>query len=143
MKAITVRQPWAWLIIHGGKNIENRSWYSAYQGYLVIHAASKMSRSEYEDARDFVRTFDPELACKIPHHESLAYGYVLGTVQQIGCVKHHDSPWFQGEFGHVYRMPSELIVPIPAVGHLNLWDWEVPKEGLMYAERTQPGTDRL
>ncbi len=41
MRAITVRQPWAWAIIHGGKDIENRSRNIAgsYRGPVAIHAA--------------------------------------------------------------------------------------------------------
>lgn len=41
MKALTVRQPWAWAIIHGGKDVENRSRniVGSYRGPLAIHAA--------------------------------------------------------------------------------------------------------
>lgn len=40
MRAITVRQPWAWAIIHGGKDVENRSRNIAgsYRGLVAIHA---------------------------------------------------------------------------------------------------------
>ncbi|GAA4117493.1 hypothetical protein GCM10022215_18230 [Nocardioides fonticola] len=38
MKAITVRQPWAWAIAHGGKTVENRSQAFTYRGTLAIHA---------------------------------------------------------------------------------------------------------
>ena len=40
MKAITVRQPWAWAIMHDGKDVENRSRNIAgtYRGPVVIHA---------------------------------------------------------------------------------------------------------
>ncbi len=41
MKAITVRQPWAWAIMHGGKDVENRSRniVGSYRGPLLIHAS--------------------------------------------------------------------------------------------------------
>lgn len=38
LRALTIRQPWAWAIIHGGKDIENRSWNTKHRGPLVIHA---------------------------------------------------------------------------------------------------------
>ena len=38
MKAITVRQPWAWAIATGLKSVENRTWRARYRGPLVIHA---------------------------------------------------------------------------------------------------------
>jgi len=42
LRAITVRQPWAWAIIHGGKDVENRTRNiaGAYRGPVAIHAAS-------------------------------------------------------------------------------------------------------
>jgi ASCH domain len=41
MKALSVRQPWAWLIIAGHKDVENRSWTTTYRGPLLIHAARR------------------------------------------------------------------------------------------------------
>ena len=38
MKVLSVRQPWAWAIIHGGKDVENRNWYTSFRGTLAIHA---------------------------------------------------------------------------------------------------------
>lgn len=131
MKAISVRQPWAWLLFHG-KNIENRDWYTAYRGSLAIHAAKGMTIDEYEDARDFVRSFDRALCGQIPDRESLVRGAVIGVVNQTGCVKADPSPWFQGKWGHVYEAPCELLVPVEARGALGLWEWQIPAEGLKY-----------
>lgn len=36
MKAITIRQPWASLIVHGIKDIENRSWQTNFRGRVLI-----------------------------------------------------------------------------------------------------------
>lgn len=43
MKALSIRQPWAWLILHGGKDIENRSWNTNFRGRFLIHAAAGMT----------------------------------------------------------------------------------------------------
>mgnify|MGYP001114609934 CR=1 FL=1 len=51
MKALSIRQPWAWLIVHAGKNIENRSWRSHYHGRFLVHAAKGMTRQEYDEAK--------------------------------------------------------------------------------------------
>jgi hypothetical protein len=40
MRCLAVRQPWAWGIIVGGKDIENRSWSTEYRGVVVIQASS-------------------------------------------------------------------------------------------------------
>jgi len=37
VKCLSIRQPWAWLIIHGGKDVENRTWWTDYPG-LPCHA---------------------------------------------------------------------------------------------------------
>lgn len=44
MKALTVQQPWAWSIIHGGKDVENRTTLWRYRGPLAIHAAARWSK---------------------------------------------------------------------------------------------------
>ena len=40
---LSIRQPWAWLVAHGWKNIENRTWQTNYRGRLLIHAAGGMT----------------------------------------------------------------------------------------------------
>ena len=55
IKALTVRQPWAELILRGRKPFELRTWRTKYRGPLVIHAAVKIDSS---DARLF--GLDPE-----------------------------------------------------------------------------------
>lgn len=39
LPCLTVRQPWSWAIIFGGKDIENRTWRTRYRGEIAIHAA--------------------------------------------------------------------------------------------------------
>ena len=40
MKAISIKQPWASLIAHGIKDIENRTWRTNYRGRVLIHAGA-------------------------------------------------------------------------------------------------------
>lgn len=51
LRAITVKQPWAWAIAHGGKTVENRSRGTSYRGALAIHAGLSWSQRGAEDAR--------------------------------------------------------------------------------------------
>jgi hypothetical protein len=46
MRALTVRQPWAWAIFHG-KPVENRSWATKYRGDLLIHARKQFDLAGY------------------------------------------------------------------------------------------------
>lgn len=126
MRCLSVRQPWAWLLIFGGKNIENRDWYTGHRGPLAIHAAKGMTKVEYYSAIDFVSRFDRATAMRVPYWDSprLVRGAIIGTVDQVDCVGVSDSPWFQGKFGHVYTNPRPLEVPAPANGQLGFWDWD-------------------
>lgn len=121
MKAISIRQPWAWLIIHGTKNIENRDWYCGHKGELGIHAAKGMTRAEYDDAKGFVAEFDPILAERIPSPSELVRGALIGTVTMRGCVKDADSPWFSGRYGFLLDAPCPCA-PIPMRGQLGIFE---------------------
>lgn len=130
MKTISVRQPWAWLIIYGGKDIENRDWPTRYCGPLAIHAAKGMTVQEYEDSYDFVNSFDRRLASKIPAFPELVRGAVIGTVILHDCVTADGSNWFQGIYGFILTDPKPMD-PVFVKGALGLWEWtpELPNEG--------------
>ncbi|MBE9001406.1 ASCH domain-containing protein [Nostoc sp. LEGE 12447] len=64
MKAISVRQPWAWAIIYALKDIENRGWPIHYRGDILIHAAKTCTKKEYFEAKEFCQSMGvviPEL----------------------------------------------------------------------------------
>jgi hypothetical protein len=130
-QALSVRQPWAWLLFHG-KDIENRDWHTARRGPLAIHASAGMTRGEYEDAFEFVRRIDPALAERMGGRQALVLGALIGVVDQVDCVTSSPSPWFQGRFGHVYARPRLLETPIPATGRLGFWPWYPPVGDLRY-----------
>ena len=53
MKALSIRQPWAWMILYAGKDIENREWPTRFRGRVLIHASKGMTHDEWEDAWEF------------------------------------------------------------------------------------------
>ncbi len=119
MKAITLRQPWAWAIINAGKDIENRDWKTHFHGRVAIHAAVGMTRGEYDRACDYIRGVNRRI--RIPAYEDLERGAIIGTVEIIDCVQEFDSPWFMGEYGFVLARPERLPEPIPCKGRLSFW----------------------
>ena len=127
MKALTVRQPWAWLLIHGLKNIENRDWWCSYRGQLAIHAAKGMTRDEYYDALDLVQHISPQQAAAMPGPSELVRGAVIGTMRMTDCVRRSNSPWFSGKYGFVLDTPQPCD-PVPCRGALGLWNWEFEAE---------------
>lgn len=124
MKTISVRQPWAWLIVNGYKDIENRTWYSNYRGELLIHA-SKSYADAAESFAWILRKF-PELRNVIPQYKhSYDRGGIVGKVQMVDCVNQHSSKWFVGEYGFVFQNPQAFQHIIPCNGQLGIFDVDV------------------
>lgn len=128
MKALSIRQPWAWLILHAGKDIENRSWPTSFRGRILIHAGKGMTRDEYAGANDFldfVEDHDMRETVPLPPLKELERGGIVGAVNIVGCVSEHDSPWFVGDYGFLLRDPQ--VLPFrPWRGELGFFD--VPYE---------------
>ena len=115
VKVIVIRQPWAWLIVHGLKDIENRSWATRYRGTLLIQAsASPPTKRNLEEARLFARKRGVELP------EDFERGGIVGMVQLKDCVTRSPSKWFQGPVGWVLSQPKRLAF-IPLKGQLGLF----------------------
>jgi hypothetical protein len=129
MKALTIRQPWAWAVFHAEppKDVENRDWRTDYRGPLVIHAAKGMTREEYHSFWEFygfarLASGAADSVLNLPAYEDLARGAIIGVVELADCVRSHHSPWFQGEYGFVLQNPRPLARPIATAGALKLWD---------------------
>lgn len=124
-QALSVRQPWAWAIIFGGKNIENRTAFAISKGEMrpgrriAIHAGKGMTQDEYAEGRDFMRALG--VICPPPHE--LVRGAIIGSVFVVDIVKAHASQWFRGPRGLVLRDPHRCE-PIPAIGALGYFDWK-------------------
>jgi hypothetical protein len=113
MKALSIRQPWAHLIVHEGKTIENRSWSTRYRGPLLIHAAKGMTDAEFRDAMDFVDTAFPleklDRIVRRARASNAPRGGIIGRATLVDVITQSDSPWFFGPFGFVL----EDIQPLP------------------------------
>jgi hypothetical protein len=101
MRALSIRQPWAWLIIAGHKDIENRSWDTRHRGSLLVHAGRAWARMPIEEIEKRYRV-------QIPR-EKLLRGGIIGSVELVDVVRKHRSRWFDGEgFGWVLKNPRPL-----------------------------------
>ena len=111
MKVLTIKQPWATLIIDGYKKYEFRSWKTNYRGKILIHAGNL-------------------------HHE---YGAIIGEADLIDCIKvdnefqeklEQENKLVYGNHGHVanYAWKLENIKkydkPIYINGKLGLWNYD-------------------
>lgn len=123
MKTISIRQPWASMIIHGFKPVENRSWKTSYKGPLLIHA----SLSFDHDGADWIMKNFPHLKSHVLRSKDLRGG-IIGLVKLINCVKTHSSPWFFGPYGFVLQNPKPIEFN-HCKGRLGLFDvpWPIEK----------------
>lgn len=122
--ALSVRQPWAWAIIHGGKDIENRSWQAVnhglkMRGRIVIHAAKGMTQREYESARHDIC----HIIGNCPRPDELIRGAIIGTIDVVDVVSESDSPWFFGPRGLVLENPNPLKPLGLCLGQLGYFKW--------------------
>ncbi len=103
---ISIRQPWAHLIVHGPKRIENRTWRTKIRGPVLIHAAKGMTQEEYLEACDFIASRKIEV--EIPHPSEMRRGGIIGRANLVDCIQESADPWFCGPWGHVLADPEPL-----------------------------------
>jgi hypothetical protein len=122
--ALSIRQPWAWLILHGGKDVENRTWPASYYGPLLIHAGKGMTQAEYEFCKASVGARFPSI--KLPLPSQLPRGGIVGRVKMVECVRESDSPWWEsGCWAFILRDPKPLPF-FPCKGSLKFFNVTLP-----------------
>ena len=115
MLALSIRQPWADLILFGHKDIENRSWRASDQDIgtrIYIHAGLKVERSDAWLDTAYESLYRASLK---------RTGAVLGEVDLVGCVEASDSEWFEGPFGFILHNPVVYSKPIMCKGRLGFF----------------------
>lgn len=133
--ALSIMQPWAWLIVNGHKDIENRDWPTKFRGPVAIHAGKKLDREAhremYEGRHPVTGGPRPEFNPRIqPEPGGMWCGGIVGVAEIVDCVDRSDSEWFVGGkrsdgtcgYGFVIRnaRPVEFI---PVRGALSFFDW--------------------
>lgn len=122
LRALTVRQPWAWLIAAGWKPLENRSWAppSSLVGQrLVIHASQKApTRADVAWARRVLGK-GVELG---PLHRGAVVGVVTvaGLVERKRHLERDVARWWRGPMAWALTLPAE-VGPVACKGQLGVW----------------------
>jgi hypothetical protein len=115
VRVLTIRQPWAWAIICGGKDVENRSWPTKHRGPLLIHAGSRFESDGYEFVKQLA-------AGPVPPAREFVAGAIIGLVDLVDCREVSDSRWaVDGQWQWCLRNPQPIEPPIPCAGKLGLW----------------------
>ena len=118
MKTLSLKQPWAELILQGKKKIELRKWNTKFRGKFLIHS------SKIPDRESMLKF----------NFKNLPLGFIVGKANLIDVKKYEnsseflkdknlhlaDSSW--GNYGFLLKN-AKRINPIPAKGNLNFWDF--------------------
>jgi hypothetical protein len=116
-KVIVVRQPWAWLIVNGYKDVENRSWATRHRGPLLIQASASLpSKADMEEYRRMCKRR------RITLPEEFDTGGIVGMAHLDDCVTHSRSKWYiEGQLAWVLSKPKRLPF-VPMKGRLGIFD---------------------
>ena len=125
MKALTIKQPWAQLIIDGYKKYEFRSWKTKYRGKILIHAGMSLERDMVSRFKDY----------------NLEYvmGAIIGEATLEDCILVDEKfnkelreidPIVYGRSNHIetYAWKLSNVIkyeePILIKGKLGLWNYK-------------------
>lgn len=125
MKAITIKQPWASLIVHGIKDIENRSWRTNFRGRVLIHSSAKGDIAKFGCLQPNRRLKVLNTPMSRICFNDLPFGSIIGSVEIVDCVQNHPSIWAdKGVYNWVLANPVLFKKPIPAKGKLSFWEYD-------------------
>jgi hypothetical protein len=118
-RALTIRQPWAWATIYGGKDVENRRWATTYRGPLLIHAGRRADPGATEQL--LWTMADPD-RIRQPRTAWEARGAFIGVVFLADVLTDSPSRWASpGCYHWVLEFPSPIEPAIPHRGQQRLW----------------------
>lgn len=123
MKVISIKQPWASLIINGYKKYEFRTWKNKYRGKILIHASKSIDKAAMLKFKSL------NLECPI--------GHIIGEVDIIDCIKvdsklnnnlkKENKKIYEGNHINSYAFKLDNIVKynnlIKINGQLGLWNY--------------------
>lgn len=125
MKTITIKQPWASLIAHGIKDIENRTWKTNFRGRILVHAGKALYRTSIFETLKLEQysAFRGKIG-----FSGLDFlepkGAIIGSVEVVDCVQNHPSIWAEKDcWNWVLANPELFPESIPCKGKLSLWDY--------------------
>lgn len=107
MKALSIKQPWASLIAHGIKDIENRTWKTNFRGRIYIHASAKIVDVDF--TKEQINQLENKgiTICGAGYPLELRItSAIIGEVDIVDCVINHDSIWADKMDNHLYANES-------------------------------------
>jgi hypothetical protein len=147
MRALSLTQPWAWLVVHGGKDIENRTWNTKFRGAFLIHASKGMKPSDYDAAQRFAESVHGyQFAHDMPLPEQLERGGIIGAANLYTVI--HPLRPTEMPMRLPWHMPEQFgfvlgdVSPVPFVacqGALGFWgNFALLGDGRVVQRAVQP-----
>ena len=136
MRALTILQPYAWLIVHGPQRVENRTWFTRYRGPLLIHAGKRLAPNDwwYDDVaaareRGLIEAPPIEADEVITQWARRVFprGALIGTCELLGCLRYNPygtlaaDRWAHGPFCWILSDVRAFPDPIPYRGQRGLF----------------------
>lgn len=132
MKVLSVKQPWAYLLVSGIKDIENRPRRTHFRGRILIHASAKADVKR-EDFHTLLTTSQWNYLSVVESLKMVGSNFIyepsaiIGSVEIVDCVENHPSIWaVEGQYHYVIANPILFDTPITGVkGQLGLWNYDI------------------
>jgi len=119
MKALSVTRTWAWLLVHGFKDVENRTWYTNHRGPLLIHASKTNDREDWRRLQRWLQ----RRGVHVPDYDAIPFGAIVGQVTVFACDRTVSSDWHNpGQYGWYVRDAAPFHTPVPYRGRLQLFN---------------------
>lgn len=127
MKALSVLQPWAFLLAAKHQNIGNIAWPMEHRGPLLIHASKSMKLLQGEEGTRLIETLAPQIGMVSDAlADSLDYEAVIGRIDVVDCYQvselalaGQDEKWADGPWCFICRDAVLFKKPIPFQGAYN------------------------
>lgn len=122
MKALSIKQPWASLIAHGIKDVENRSWRTNFRGRIYIHASSRKAGDlPYILSTQQANYITTKVDNMPPYTDNMPFSAIIGEVDIVDCVINHPSIWAE----KMSTYPCENIsgLQILSKNQKYIWNW--------------------
>ena len=135
--ALSIKQPWSWLICRGIKDVENRTWhihmppllwaYPATPRRIYVHTGLSRSEMTKPILAKILKLLTGRQASEFMlAYDRLTFGAIIGEVDIIGCTVESGSPWFTGPYALMLSGGILYDKPIPCKGKLGFFDPEIP-----------------
>jgi len=129
-KAISIKQPWSFLIASGIKDIENRTWKTKFRGRVLIHVGVNGTKGFYSKILPevFWKNLTEYQKGEIIAISSNVRSAIIGSVEIVDCVQNSPSIWAEPDCWHwVLKDPVLFEKPILNVkGKLSFFIPEIP-----------------